>query len=846
MPPPPAHLSPRGHGGSLDRGWKSPAQHDGTDWRPLGFFSKRLSLQVLEGGVTAPAVEGCQDHPHPQTRWLDYLEESGLYPTTIIGFRRPLGTQDAMILLKKDIIDDDTLTKGNKAILGLDLQSAFDKISNPIGAFFSLTKCSSSGTSMQVARRRTISTKGQHVEANEKAQAKTMHRGKVIMLVVVPALALLIAAVGAFIYMITLEKPGKRVDTCRSDDCAAFGQELSAAVNWSVDPCQDFHAFVCGGWSDPKRRETTESRMVAAALDLAIGEAKADLTYRSKATQFFESCTMAGKWAQENLKEFADLRHSLGLPWPEHKPSGATHPLDIMVNLALNWEMNFLFDLGTVTVRNSTALLVSRGRLDAVWEEKFRSVRTVKAYEDYVNGYYKVLNTNGAQSGVGAADLLDIETAFVNAKLEFLYDTPRQEWFEVAALDYKTPSVPVGSWLALLRKHDWQFVWTGGDTAIVEDCKILESIDRLLKDMNNDKLIIGLSWLFIQTHLWAVNGDPSLRFGGIYKNLTQMKERGCMEYVESRLGLLGWATTLTERFGTKENRLHIASFLQRINGQTKNLVNKLSWMDHDSKQMIFSKLDKMTRTILPGDSFFDAKKRDRLYAIFPEMRGKTFMTNLVKTSEIYRALRNHKYFEDVYSVRMFPRFGRERYLYMPDLMMLALLNLSPPMYYKEATLAMKYGGLGSFAARQMARTFDDIGVKVDDLGKHRLWLGAEAAATHEIKANCKVHSGSDSSLWRPMRALPVMPGLEIAYEGFSAAVAVDFRALDDFKVLHLEAFTDFQIFFLAHCYAVCAKRPQTMGDDCNVPAKNSPVFAEVFHCPANAPMNPPEKCTFFY
>ncbi|XP_072142945.1 uncharacterized protein [Dermacentor andersoni] len=61
-------------------------------------------------------------------RWQDYLEESGLYPTTIIGFRRSLGTQDAMILLKKDIIDEDTLTKDNKAILGLDLQSAFDKV----------------------------------------------------------------------------------------------------------------------------------------------------------------------------------------------------------------------------------------------------------------------------------------------------------------------------------------------------------------------------------------------------------------------------------------------------------------------------------------------------------------------------------------------------------------------------------------------------------------------------------------------------------------------------------------------------------------------------------------------
>ncbi|KAL3201268.1 hypothetical protein MRX96_042997 [Rhipicephalus microplus] len=26
---------------------------------------------------------------------------------------------------------------------------------------------------------------------------------------------------------------------------------------------------------------------------------------------------------------------------------------------------------------------------------------------------------------------------------------------------------------------------------------------------------------------------------------------------------------------------------------------------------------------------------------------------------------------------------------------------------------------------------------------------------------------------------------------------------------------------------------------------NSPIFAEVFHCPVKSPMNPPNKCTFF-
>ncbi|XP_077530885.1 uncharacterized protein LOC144142925 [Haemaphysalis longicornis] len=61
-------------------------------------------------------------------RWQEYLEGEELYPETIIGFRQHLSTQDAMIQIRHQIIDDKT--RDNKAILGLDLESAFDKVTH--------------------------------------------------------------------------------------------------------------------------------------------------------------------------------------------------------------------------------------------------------------------------------------------------------------------------------------------------------------------------------------------------------------------------------------------------------------------------------------------------------------------------------------------------------------------------------------------------------------------------------------------------------------------------------------------------------------------------------------------
>nr|XP_054929010.1 neprilysin-2-like [Dermacentor andersoni] len=676
--------------------------------------------------------------------------------------------------------------------------------------------------------------------------AITVTKCKVIMLLAV--LALLLVLVGVFLvaYLHTTETTQRKVAICATDDCAAFGRDLSLAINKAVDPCHDFHAYVCGSWDDPARQDSTEARMRAAALDLALDEVTDDSSQVGKAAQFFDSCSRAAADVKENLRQFAEFRRTLGMTWPDRSIPKGQHPLDLMINLALNWQMNFLFDMNVIVVRESATLLVSRGLLDAVWEQDMRNPRTLPKYEIYLNDYYEILGVNSSQAIIETADLIQIEKEIVDAKIQFLYDAPQQDWFNVRALNDKTPAVPAGLWLNLLKKHDKQFNWTGDHTVIVEDVRILESTDKLLQNFTHEKLIIGLSWIFIQTHLWAVNGVPSIRFRGTYSELKTMQERGCMTYVESLLGVYSTSKMMTERYGDVASRLYVSSLMHRMTENVKRLVKNLTWMDDESKRVTFLKLDRMTRILMPADSFFNKKERASLYSVFPDMSGKTFMTNLLAASEVYRRLRNHERFADVYSVRIFPRFGRELYLYMPNAMTIAIGDLNPPLFYRNATLAIQYGALGSLIGRQMAKPLDDIGVTVDAAGVRGQWLQPAAAAVHAGKANCDVLPTTDGTRWRPLRVFPAVVGLEIAYASFIAALKVDFRLLEDFRVTHLEEFEDYKVFFLAFCYSLCSKRPQTMGDACNVPVKNSPQFAEAFRCPWNSPMNPPKKCTFLF
>lgn len=60
-------------------------------------------------------------------RWTEFMETKELYPPTMLGFRAKLSTQDAMLMIHKDLLEAPSKVD-NRAILGLDVKSAFDNV----------------------------------------------------------------------------------------------------------------------------------------------------------------------------------------------------------------------------------------------------------------------------------------------------------------------------------------------------------------------------------------------------------------------------------------------------------------------------------------------------------------------------------------------------------------------------------------------------------------------------------------------------------------------------------------------------------------------------------------------
>lgn len=78
-----------------------------------------ISLTSCVGKVAEHAIHN---------RVSRYIEEKELFPHNMVGFRPALSTQDVMLLIKRQVIDD--CTRDIRGILALDLAKAFDNISH--------------------------------------------------------------------------------------------------------------------------------------------------------------------------------------------------------------------------------------------------------------------------------------------------------------------------------------------------------------------------------------------------------------------------------------------------------------------------------------------------------------------------------------------------------------------------------------------------------------------------------------------------------------------------------------------------------------------------------------------
>ncbi|KAH7956908.1 hypothetical protein HPB52_013508 [Rhipicephalus sanguineus] len=645
---------------------------------------------------------------------------------------------------------------------------------------------------------------------------------------------------------------------CNTADCRIHVTELKEAMDTSVNPCDDFYRYTCGSWKPKRNERSMIARIFNHMTNIAIEEMEgpSDKAVVPKALDFFKSCAQRRDLTPADVRIFVDFKQHLGFYWPE-KEQPAVDALFSLLNMTVNWKLNFLFTLRARPAykQRPQTLHISRGILTRKWVDP---TWTPQTFAKVVGLHCRLLGSEAPNASY-VAELKTTVEDIIGATLETAPEATRDmELFALKEIELLMPK-RADDWLSSLnRLHSPQFTWTLDSPVILEDEAILQNTQALLQKYDEKKqtLMEGLAFVFVRSTLWLLSGKPELRYAVEPKVGSHIRKRACLAYTAGNFGLLVVAKHIYSRY-TSTVRGELEGIYQSIQAAIKQQLEDAEWIDETAKHKAIAKIDELTLDAVPEDLFFSEVDMARLYKDFPAI-GSSFVNNFISTAAAYRLLIGHDNFINVYS-KGFGDGAPSRYNYYYNIAYMSLGAMEPPILYLNGTMAMVYGSFGTLIAESMVRSFDKHGVRVNNRGDREQWWDSPAYTERvscDFLADTKYASSDATSSGdkqppvprrdprevRLSALFPLAPALNTSFAEYRKTITVDGHAHVHWRLQGLDN-TDDQVFFLTYCLMTCAVN--STGESCNVPLRQLPKFASAFRCKPNSPMNPSKRCTFF-
>ncbi|OUM67795.1 hypothetical protein PIROE2DRAFT_39719 [Piromyces sp. E2] len=194
------------------------------------------------------------------------------------------------------------------------------------------------------------------------------------------------------------------------------------------------------------------------------------------------------------------------------------------------------------------------------------------------------------------------------------------------------------------------------------------------------------------------------------------------------------------------------------------------------------------------------------------------------------------------------------------LMFLPVAILQYPFYYSNEHDYLNYGSIGSVIGHELTHSFDNNGRLVDANGKENNWWTENDDKEFNEFSQCFIDQYSafkiNDQFVDGERTLDENiadnGGISRSYEAWKLTLEKNPKKAShqNKKLPGLSQFTFDQLFYISFAQHYCSIENDDAFRNPHSPAKarinlslsNSKVFAEVFNCPTNSPMNPQNKC----
>ncbi|KAL1469179.1 hypothetical protein MTO96_004894 [Rhipicephalus appendiculatus] len=570
------------------------------------------------------------------------------------------------------------------------------------------------------------------------------------------------------------------------------------------------------------------------------------------------------------LREFLANR---SLSWPERATSApvAHQPLDVLLDLELNWNLGLWFSVrisppsAPATPGSKVArrlLRISHGIVSSGWKKALDAAVSRREYKARVRRFYDALRTNNFVpiSDKDVEELRRDESAIAGALSDAANGGQIEMAFTLKQIEkLATPHLATAQWLTLLNWHLRKLNGirlTDADSVLATNVKLLQAVDNILGFLSADTVLYQLAWCLVQLLGWMA--DPALpgRPVATTQSPAENRRADCFWAAQRAFGLAFLSGYVVVNYPASV-RSAVDGILMTVTQTAIDLFVKSPWIDRESRAAAVEKLRRVNITLWPPDAYLNGSAVDEVLKHFPEPGGAgvTMLRYWLDALRARRSLIGMKsrqrgteedaflfYSEDTQSQQR----ALFRYHYFPNVLAVSLHGLRSPLFVEGGGRAVNMGSLGAQYAAALSRAFDPRGVLVDGRGSTSgLWWGKASYQEYERRTACHA-AGADrvDSFFEDLAAV------EIAYAAFNVTRFIsdgnNQRGLLKRRPQTFLGLSEDQAFFVSFCQASCAREPtdrQRMA--CTLPLKNFPAFAAAFTCPVASAMNPATRCRFF-